>query len=255
MYFEEQLRPNQCNAKTTWNLIRLAMNKKQDKSSTVANLTVNNCSISDPAVMANLFNEFFTSISSVIVDEINPSDRPPDENISNEIPIFSFFDTPLSVKEVIDAAMQLQSKKTLDFTGLSVWFVQKTIVEISFPLHHIFLSSLSEGLVPQQLKLAKVIPVFKSGKKDSMDNYRPISLLSCFSKIIEKIVCARLTDFLDVNNLISNSQYGFRKKHSTLHPLIHFQNFVSTALDKKNTQLPYSVISGKLSTQWITKFY
>ena len=66
-----------------------------------------------------------------------------------------------------------------------------------------------------------------------MDNYRPISLLSCFSKIIEKIVCARLTDFLDVNNLISNSQYGFRKKHSTLHPLIHFQNFVSTALDKK----------------------
>ena len=92
-------------------------------SSTAANLTVNNCSISDPAVMANLFNEFFTSISSVIVDEINPSDRPPDENISNEIPIFSFFDTPLSVKEVIDAAMQLQSKKTLDFTGLSVWFV------------------------------------------------------------------------------------------------------------------------------------
>ena len=92
------MRLNQCNAKTTWNLIRLAMNKKQDKSSTVANLTVNNCSISDPAVMANLFNEFFTSISSVIVDE----------NISNEIPIFSFFDTPLSVKEVIDAAMQLQ---------------------------------------------------------------------------------------------------------------------------------------------------
>ena len=66
-----------------------------------------------------------------------------------------------------------------------------------------------------------------------MDNYRPISLLSCYSKIIEKIVCSRLTSFLDTNNLITNSQYGFRKKHSTLHPLIHFQNFISTALDKK----------------------
>ena len=66
-----------------------------------------------------------------------------------------------------------------------------------------------------------------------MDNYRPISLLSCFSKILEKIVCIRFTEFLDVNNLISPSQYGFRKKHSTLHPLVHFLNFVSTSLDKK----------------------
>ena len=74
-------------------------------------------------------------------------------------------------------------------------------------------------------------------------------------KVIEKIVCARPTDFLDVNNLISISQYGFRKKHYTLHPLIHFQNFVPLLLTKKNTQLLYSVISGKLSTPWITKFY
>ena len=89
------------------------------------------------------------------------------------------------------------------------------------------------GIVPQQLKTAKVIPVFKSGRKDLMDNYRPISLLSCFSKILEKIVCARLTNFLDTNNLITSSQFGFRKNHSTVHPLVHFLNFVSTSLDKK----------------------
>ena len=129
--------------------------------------------------------------------------------------------------------VQLEPKaSTLDFTGLSVWFIQKIINEISIPLHHIFARSFVEGSVPKQLKLAKVIPVFKNGKKDAMDNYRPISLLSCYSKIIEKIVCSRLTCFLDVNNLISSSQFGFRKKHSTLHPLIHFQNFVSSALDK-----------------------
>ena len=66
-----------------------------------------------------------------------------------------------------------------------------------------------------------------------MDNYRPISLLSSFSKIIEKIVATRLTNFLDTNNLISNCQYGFRKNHSTLHPLVHFLNDVSSALDRK----------------------
>ena len=208
------------------------MNKKSEKSSFVSCLSVNNRTVTDHAEMANLFNEFFTSVSAAIVEEINPSDRPPDEDFSDDIPLFSFSTTPLTIKEVVEAALQLQPKKTLDFTGLSVWFIQKIINEISIPLHHIFARSFVEGSVPKQLKLAKVIPVFKNGKKDAMDNYRPISLLSCYSKIIQKIVCSRLICFLDVNNLISSSQFGFRKKHSTLHPLIHFQNFVSSALDK-----------------------
>ena len=208
MYFEKQLFLNQSNAKQTWNLIRLAMNKKSEKSSFISCLIVNNPTVTDSAEMANLFNEFFTSISSAIVNEINPLDSPPEESFSNEIPVFSFSSTPLSVKEVNDATMQLQPKKTLDFTGLSMWFIQKIIKEISIPLHHIFARSLAEGAVPQQLKLAKVIPVFISGQKNVMDNYRPISLLSCYSKIIEKIVCTRLTCFLDVNNLITKSQFG-----------------------------------------------
>ena len=232
LYFEHELLINQSNVKQTWNLIRLAMNKKSEKSSFVSCLSVNNRTVTDHSEMANLFNEFFTSVSAAIVEEINPSDRPPDEDFSDDIPLFSFSTTPLTIKEVVEAALQLQPKKTLDFTGLSVWFIQKIINEISIPLHHIFARSFVEGSVPKQLKLAKVIPVFKNGKKDAMDNYRPISLLSCYSKIIEKIVCSRLTCFLDVNNLISSSQFGFRKKHSTLHPLIHFQNFVSSALDK-----------------------
>ena len=67
-----------------------------------------------------------------------------------------------------------------------------------------------------------------------MDNYRPIALLSNFSKILEKVICTRLMTFLDVNNLISDSQFGFRKKHSTVHPLVHFMNFVSNAFNKKH---------------------
>ena len=184
-------------------------------------------------IMANHFNEFFTSVSSNIAKDINPSDSPPDDNCKDNIPIFSFNATPVSETEIMKATNLLQPKKTCDSSGISVWLIQKIIAPISVPLTHIFSTSFSNGTVPQQLKTAKVIPVFKSGRKDSMDNYRPISLLSCFSKILEKIVCIRLTEFLDVNNLISPSQYGFRKKHSTLHPLVHFLNFVSTSLDKK----------------------
>ena len=115
LYFEQQLILNQSNVKQTWNLIRLAMNKKTEKSSSVPCLTVNNCSVTDHAEMANLFNDFFTSISSAIVNEINPSDSPPDEEFSENIPLFSFSSTPLTVKEVVEAALQLQPKKNARF--------------------------------------------------------------------------------------------------------------------------------------------
>jgi Reverse transcriptase (RNA-dependent DNA polymerase) len=62
-----------------------------------------------------------------------------------------------------------------------------------------------------------------------MNNYRPISMLNVFSKIFEKIVANRLSSFLELNNLISNSQFGFHRKHSTVQPLTKFLNFISKA--------------------------
>ena len=85
-----------------------------------------------------------------------------------------------------------------------------------------------------QFKIAKVIPIFKSGDKSQMDNYRPISLLSSFSKIMEKIIAARLIEFLDNNNILSKWQFGFRTAQSTTHPMVHFLNKISDSLNKKN---------------------
>jgi hypothetical protein len=61
-----------------------------------------------------------------------------------------------------------------------------------------------------------------SGDRTVMDNYRPISLLDNFSKILEKVVFRRLSNFVETNNIITPSQFGFRKNHSTMHPLVHF---------------------------------
>jgi hypothetical protein len=95
-------------------------------------------------------------------------------------------------------------------------------------------TSLLTGIVPSQLKIAKNVPVFKSGDRTLMDNYRPISLLDNFSKIFEKVVFRQLSNFVEINNIITPSQLGFRKNHSTMHPLVHFVNNVSTALNKKH---------------------
>ena len=75
--------------------------------------------------------------------------------------------------------------------------------------------SITNGIVPDKLKIAKVIPIFKKGDKNEISNYRPISLLSIFNKLLEKVVYKRLYNFLIKNNILYKYQFGFRKNHST----------------------------------------
>ncbi|CAL4087967.1 unnamed protein product, partial [Meganyctiphanes norvegica] len=92
---------------------------------------------------------------------------------------------------------------------------------ILFPaLEKIFNLALTTGVYPDNLKIAKVIPIFKKGSPTSVNNYRPISILSTINKIFEKILYARLINYIDKFQLIYKYQYGFRKKHSTEHALI-----------------------------------
>jgi Reverse transcriptase (RNA-dependent DNA polymerase) len=224
MYFERELKEHQSDAKKSWSLIKTALRKSNAKNSCILSLSVNNVTLTDPFDIANHFNEFFTSVAQKIVDEINPTDRPPDNLFNNDndndIPLFSFSNSPVTHAEIIQATKLLQPKMTLDMDGLSIWLVQKIILAIAISLQHIFFESFRQGSVPSQFKIAKIVPVFKTGAKDCMDNYRPISLLNSLSKIMEQIVYNRLSSFLEDNNIISNFQFGFRKAHSTLHPLI-----------------------------------
>jgi len=122
-------------------------------------------------------------------------------------------------------------------TGLSSCLLKKVIPEILIPLKHIFNQSLATGTLPNKFKIAKVIPIFKSGDALDPSNYRPISLLSTFSKILEKIVHNRLFTYLDSNSLLSTQQFGFRPKHSTTHPMTLLLNQVTTSLNNKKHSL------------------
>ncbi len=96
----------------------------------------------------------------------------------------------------------------------------------------------STGVVPSTLKIAKIAPIFKAANASDINNYRPISLLSSFSKILEKIIQNKLTHYLDSHNLITSQQFGFRSDHSTAHPMTLLLNKVMTALNDKK----YSII-------------
>ena len=93
--------------------------------------------------------------------------------------------------------------------------------------------SLEQGIVPDAMKLARVIPVHKDKAKDSFANYRPISLVSKVSKILEKVVHKRLYSFLTASNILYDGQYGFRQKRSTIDAITDFNADVLPLLDKK----------------------
>ena len=87
------------------------------------------------------------------------------------------------------------------------------------------------GIFPDKLKIAKVIALYKKGATDDPSNYRPISLLSVFSKIFEKIMHKRLCDFSEVNDISHLLQFGFRQKHSTQHTLISMTETIKKSID------------------------
>jgi len=93
-------------------------------------------------------------------------------------------------------------------------------------LTDIFNNCVQNGIFPDKLKLAKVIPIFNSGAKDIASNYRPISILSHFSKIFEKLMHKNLVSFLDTNNIIAKHQFGFRSGLFTFLVLNQLHNYI-----------------------------
>jgi len=96
----------------------------------------------------------------------------------------------------------------------------------------IFNLSLNEGIVPDELKIAKVVPIYKKGDKSEAINYRPISLLSVFDKLLERLMYNRLYSFLTKHNILYKYQFGFRKKYSTVLALIEVMDIIYSKLDE-----------------------
>jgi hypothetical protein len=231
LYFANILKINSKNLKKTWSILNEAINKKSSKNP-ITEIIFNGITINNPYDIAQKFNQFFTSVAANLYEEINPSDLLIDDTPVTEAR-FNMSSSPVTLDELVSTVNDLQDKKTVDFNNISMFLVKKVILNISDPLIHIFNRSLASGKVPDKMKVAKVIPIFKSGNVNDINNYRPISLLCTFSKILEKIVANRLTEYLNVNNLISINQFGFRSKHSTVHPMLKLVNEAAKALNKK----------------------
>ena len=110
----------------------------------------------------------------------------------------------------------------------------KTIIDkIASPLSHIYNSSILGGVFPDNMKTAKIIPIYNKGDTSDLKNYRPISILTSFSKIFEKIIYVRLLQYLDEFDILNDSQYGFRCGRSTCDAILKLTDHILQEFDKK----------------------
>ena len=146
--------------------------------------------------------------------------------------VVSMYLTPVSNEEIVITAGQIKNKTSDDYNTLSMNVVKNIIKSVVTPFQHICKLSFKTGLVPDAMKIAKVIPLFKSGDKHIFRNYRPFAFLPQFSKILEKLFCKRLNAFIDRHNLILDKQYGCRPNRLTSTALLELVEEIVTANDR-----------------------
>ena len=143
--------------------------------------------IKDTLEIANGFNTFFAGIGPKLASEIEPSDINFETFLTNRNPSsFQFF--RISEMDILRICRQLKPKLSSGADFISTKLLKEIAPLIITPLHYLINLSLETGFVPKVFKIAKIVPIFKEGDCQDFNNYRPISLLSSFSKLMEKIV-------------------------------------------------------------------
>ena len=124
--------------------------------------------------------------------------------------------------EIIDIVNSMKNSTSAGIDEVSTNILKSVICYIAGPLSIVINICIVNGIFPDKMKIAKVCPILKSGPNNQFSNYRPISVLPSFSKIYEKFITKRLVSFIELHDIITPSQYGFRRNHSTYIAIMNF---------------------------------
>ena len=181
-------------------------------------ITVNKVDLFDQTKIAHEFNSFFTNIGKNLASKI-PNASTPFEYFVNKSD-FVMETKPLSMNELKDAFYSLKSNKSSGNDDISYNAIKKCFGGLCEPLRYLFNISIKKDVFPDDLKIVRVTLIYKGKDSSDVSNYRPISVLPCFSKILEHIMYNRLYKYLIENNILYSKQFGFQNGHSTDHAVV-----------------------------------
>ena len=226
-YFEE----HKINIKKTWQGIRAIVNTSNRSDQGISQLNVNGKLIDKPKEIANCVNNFFANVGPDLDKKVpTVNHTSPEKFLKNRIET-NFTIDDISPNEVLDIIQALPNKGTGP-NSIPLRMLKPVADIISVPLCGIINSSFSTGEFPELLKIAKVLPLHKGGSTQDLNNFRPISLLPIFDKIMEKIMHKKLYGFLETHKALYENQFGFRKNCSTVHALMDMTEKIKESIDK-----------------------
>ena len=224
----------------TWKALGPIINPSKSNNSGINKIKHNGKFISDNEEISNIVNDYFCNVGRRLSEKITDRNNdfidflPP--RIQN-----SFYLSPVCQQDVLNEIKKLHPRKAAGPDNIGNKILQLCPELFSYNLAIIYNHYIDIGEYPQALKIAKVIPIFKKGERCLSSNYRPISLLSVFDKIFEKLICRKLVDFFEKHNILYNFQSGFRKLHSTTLALIELTDSIRKLLDDGNIVLSFFV--------------
>ena len=223
-YFINTFNKSVKNSKALWrNIKRL----KGDKvKSPIFNIEDNGLTITDRKAVNGTFNNFFLDYPKELQSNL------PVAHATYQVPLHprSIYLKPTCPPEIINVIGKLKKKDTLGEIPLRV--IQLSLFEFSELLSTVFNEMLIEGVYPDRLKLARVVPVHKGDSKKDKKNFRPISILPIIDKIFETLLYDRLIDFLNDERILSENQFGFRKNKSTEQAVLKVFDHLSPTYQK-----------------------
>lgn len=234
-YFQKQINNSSNIQKTVWKIINSEIGEPENRSSDNLCLNVGSQSISDPYLVSNVFNDYFVNIVEDLDSGKDKHDLsvPTCIHIENTVsfkPKFNF--EPLDEREVENIIRNLKNKHSYGYDEIPITLIKDVSKYISKIICHLINSSFVSGIFPNELKKAKVIPIYKKDDKKQVNNYRPVSILPSLSKIFEKAAHIQLTKFLEKFNFLDNNQHGFRSGRSVVSAAISFIESVIESLDE-----------------------
>ena len=233
MYYRNKMDKYKGNIKETWSVLNSMLGRNIRKSTLCDYIVKEGVKINNASAIANEFNDFYINVGPKLADKIDNSnvtgsflDYLVDINSSD-----SMYVHPTSENEIANIVAKFSNKTSTDCYGMSMKLVKNIIGGIIKPITYICNLSMKFGVFPNELKVAKVIPIFKAGDIHDVSNYRPVSILPQLSKIIEKLFEKRLRQYINMHNYFFSGQYGFRTSHSTSLALNEMIDMIVNAID------------------------
>lgn len=234
-HFQRKLSKNETKKqKQIWNLVNEKRGKR--KQNLPIKLYIDGLHITREDEVASEFAKYFANVAKNAVSSCTTRFVPNHISTKKDLhysQINSFVFYPVEPQEVVDAIKNLKNTNSVGEDCISTKILKNMCEVIAEPLAYIINTSVKMGQFPDALKIGKVIPILKTNNTEAIDNYRPITILTIISKIIEKIMYNRLMKYLNKYNLLSDNQHGFRTGRSTESAAYKFVNYIYSNLDKR----------------------